>query len=89
MSLKSINPATGETLKTFDVLTDAEIEARIGKAFDAFRDYRLTSFAQRAENMVRAAELLEKKPLKKANGAKKNSRRLLFFQRLKTVDPRT
>ena len=60
MPLTSINPATGETLKTFDVLTDAEIDARIGKAFDAFRDYRLTSFPQRAENMVRAAEILEK-----------------------------
>ena len=59
MPLTSINPATGETLKTFDELTDSEIDAYIGKALDAFRDYRLTTFAQRAENMVRAAEILE------------------------------
>lgn len=61
MSLTSINPATGETLKTFDVLSDADIDDTIAKAFEAFRDYRLTSFAQRAENMVRAAEILEKR----------------------------
>ena len=60
MSLKSINPATGETLKTFDALTDSEIDAMIGRAVDAFSDYRLTTFAQRSENMLNAAEILEK-----------------------------
>jgi succinate-semialdehyde dehydrogenase / glutarate-semialdehyde dehydrogenase len=60
MPLRSINPATGETLKTFDVLTDTEIDAKIGHALDAFRDYRLTTLVQRAENMIHAAEILEK-----------------------------
>jgi len=60
MSLKSINPATGETLKTFESLTDSEIDAMIGRAVDAFSDYRLTTFAQRSENMLNAAEILEK-----------------------------
>jgi|SRR5215471_11877499 len=60
MALKSINPATGETLKTFDSLTDAEIDDRLGRAANAFRDYRLTTFPQRAENMSHAAGILEK-----------------------------
>jgi succinate-semialdehyde dehydrogenase / glutarate-semialdehyde dehydrogenase len=60
MPLKSINPATGETLKIFDLLTDAEIDAKIQHAVDAYHDYRLTTIAQRAENMASAAHILQK-----------------------------
>ncbi|HEX6967195.1 MAG TPA: NADP-dependent succinic semialdehyde dehydrogenase [Gemmatimonadaceae bacterium] len=60
MTIASIDPATGETLKTFQPLTDAEIEARLARAADTFRTYRRTSFEQRAAWMLRAAELLER-----------------------------
>jgi succinate-semialdehyde dehydrogenase/glutarate-semialdehyde dehydrogenase len=59
MSLKSINPATGETIKSFDSLSDSEIDDRIERALNAYRDYRLTLFPQRAESMSRAANILE------------------------------
>ena len=59
MTISSINPATGEVLQTFDSLTDQQLEERIARAFEAYREHRLTSFADRAEKMMRAAEILE------------------------------
>jgi succinate-semialdehyde dehydrogenase/glutarate-semialdehyde dehydrogenase len=58
--LKSINPATGQTLRSFDELADAELAARIANAAAAAAAYRYTSFAERALHMVRAAEILER-----------------------------
>lgn len=59
MAIASINPATGETLKSFTPLTDAEINAKLDDADRAFHTYRLTSFAQRSQWLSRAAEILE------------------------------
>ncbi|MEV6316556.1 NADP-dependent succinic semialdehyde dehydrogenase [Streptomyces sp. NPDC051776] len=59
MPIATVNPTTGETLKTFDALGSEEIEVRLERAHRAFRDHRLTSFARRAELMRRAADLLE------------------------------
>jgi succinate-semialdehyde dehydrogenase/glutarate-semialdehyde dehydrogenase len=59
MPIRSINPATGETIKIFEPLTDAQLEERLQRAADAFRTYRRTSFAERAQNMLHAAEILE------------------------------
>ena len=60
MPLASINPATGETLKTFDELSESVIENKLERAEKAFHDHRLTTFGERAEKMMRAAELLER-----------------------------
>jgi succinate-semialdehyde dehydrogenase/glutarate-semialdehyde dehydrogenase len=60
MAIASINPATGEVLKTFDPLTSAQIEQKLQLATTAFRIHRRTSFADRASKMTRAAEILEK-----------------------------
>jgi succinate-semialdehyde dehydrogenase/glutarate-semialdehyde dehydrogenase len=59
MPIASINPATGETLKTFESLTKAQIEEKLQRASDTFRAYRETSFAERARMMMRAAEILD------------------------------
>ncbi|HEU5184706.1 MAG TPA: NAD-dependent succinate-semialdehyde dehydrogenase [Gemmatimonadaceae bacterium] len=59
MSLRSINPATGELLGTFEEHTSSEVDARVAKAHNAWRRWRTTAFAHRATVMVRAAELLE------------------------------
>jgi succinate-semialdehyde dehydrogenase/glutarate-semialdehyde dehydrogenase len=58
--LKTVNPATGETLRTFDELADAELDARIANAAAAAAAYRYTSFDERAVHMHRAADILEK-----------------------------
>jgi len=59
MGIATINPATGETVKTFSALTDAEIENALALADRAFRDYRRIPFEQRSQWMQSAANLLE------------------------------
>ena len=59
MPIATINPATGETLKTFTPLTDGELEAKLAKAKTVFEAYRRTSFAERAQWMNAAADILE------------------------------
>ena len=56
----SVNPATGETLRTFPPLGEREIEAKLSRAAEAFRDYRRMPFADRAARMIRVAEILER-----------------------------
>jgi succinate-semialdehyde dehydrogenase/glutarate-semialdehyde dehydrogenase len=59
VAIATQNPATGETLKTFDELSDAEVGERIALAAASFATYRLTTFAERCHWMRRAAEILE------------------------------
>jgi succinate-semialdehyde dehydrogenase / glutarate-semialdehyde dehydrogenase len=59
MSIATVNPATGEVVKTFDGHGPEEVEARLQRAVDTFADYRKTSFGQRAGWLTRAAELLD------------------------------
>jgi succinate-semialdehyde dehydrogenase/glutarate-semialdehyde dehydrogenase len=59
MPISSINPATGEVLQDFDSLDQQTLEAKLARAAEAFRAHRLTSFADRAQKMLRAADILE------------------------------
>ena len=59
MPIASINPATGETLKTFASVTEPQLEEKLQRAADTFRSKRRTSFAERAQMMMHAAEILE------------------------------
>lgn len=59
MAIATINPATGETLKTFEPLNDAEIAAKLDLADQAFIKYRHTSFAERASALQAAADILD------------------------------
>ena len=59
MPISSINPATGEVLQDFDSLDQQELEAKLARAAEAFREHRITSFADRAQQVLRAAEILE------------------------------
>jgi succinate-semialdehyde dehydrogenase/glutarate-semialdehyde dehydrogenase len=59
MAITTTNPASGQVLKTFSALTEAEIDARLAKAEATFRTYRRTSFADRSRWMHAAADLLE------------------------------
>ena len=44
MSLQTINPATGETLATYEEMTSDEVRSIIGKVHEAYLGWRLTSF---------------------------------------------
>jgi len=57
--IASINPATGETLRTFDELIPKEVEQRLTRAEAAFQKYKHTSYGDRAAWLTRAAEILE------------------------------
>jgi len=59
VAISSVNPATGEEIRTFDSLTDEQIDEKLQRAADTFREYRKTSFEERAEMLARAAEILE------------------------------
>lgn len=57
--LTSINPATGETIKTYEALRLEDIQRKIDRAGQAFRGWRRTSFAERRRLMENAALALE------------------------------
>ena len=59
MPIATINPATGEMVKSFAPLTDAQLEEKLQKAADTFLSYRKTSFPERAALMRKAASILE------------------------------
>lgn len=59
MTVASVNPATGETLKTFDPLGPEEVDERIALAHRTFREYRRSPFADRARRMNAAADVLD------------------------------
>jgi succinate-semialdehyde dehydrogenase/glutarate-semialdehyde dehydrogenase len=57
--MKSINPATGETLKTFDTLNDAGDEAALAKAQTTFRDFSpRRRLGERTAWLNKAADIL-------------------------------
>jgi succinate-semialdehyde dehydrogenase / glutarate-semialdehyde dehydrogenase len=59
MAIATINPATGERIKSFEPLSEAQIDAKLQRAADTFSEYRRMPFAERARRMTRAAEILE------------------------------
>jgi succinate-semialdehyde dehydrogenase / glutarate-semialdehyde dehydrogenase len=59
LMIASINPATGETLFTFDAMTDAEVDAALARADSAWHMYRRTQLADRARWLAAAAGILE------------------------------
>jgi len=59
MAIATVNPASGETVKTFDEMSDEAVEQRLAAAAAAHARYRLTDFGVRAGWMRRAADLLD------------------------------
>jgi succinate-semialdehyde dehydrogenase / glutarate-semialdehyde dehydrogenase len=59
MAIATINPATGELLKSFEPLSDPQISEKIRRAAEAFPKFRALTFAQRAQMMRKAADILE------------------------------
>ena len=57
--IASVNPASGETLRTFEALNNAQIEDRLARAGAAYRKYRQTAVADRQRWLLAAAQILE------------------------------
>jgi len=58
MSIATINPADGKTVRTFEPYSAARVNEALDRAVTAFRQHRRTSFAERATHMRKAADLL-------------------------------
>ena len=58
MTIKAINPATGEAFASYEAMTDDGVRDAIGKAHQAFLAWRRIGFSDRAALMHRAAQVL-------------------------------
>lgn len=59
MAIATVNPFTGETVKTFQALSDIEIEQKLSLAQAQFLKYRTISLSQRSQWLSEAATILE------------------------------
>jgi succinate-semialdehyde dehydrogenase / glutarate-semialdehyde dehydrogenase len=59
MAIATVNPATGQLVKSFEPLSDSQIEEKLQKAADTFSEYRKVPFAERARMMLKAGAILE------------------------------
>jgi succinate-semialdehyde dehydrogenase/glutarate-semialdehyde dehydrogenase len=59
MAIATINPATGETLTTYEPLSDEALEDKIARAAAAWTTYRLTSVEDRVGWLRSAADVLD------------------------------
>jgi succinate-semialdehyde dehydrogenase/glutarate-semialdehyde dehydrogenase len=59
MAIATVNPVTGETVKTYDEMSRDDVERCLAAAADAHAGYRLTSFDDRAGWMRQAAAILD------------------------------
>jgi succinate-semialdehyde dehydrogenase/glutarate-semialdehyde dehydrogenase len=58
MAYRSVNPYDGKILKTFEELTDKQLEKALATAATCFETWRHTTFAARAAVVARAAAIL-------------------------------
>src|SRR5262245_38452326 len=58
MPFETINPATGQKVKSFAETSDKEIERSLQEADVAFPEWRLADFSRRAARLYAAAKLL-------------------------------
>jgi succinate-semialdehyde dehydrogenase / glutarate-semialdehyde dehydrogenase len=57
--MQSVNPATGDLIETYEMVSEDELELRLARAAESFRSYRRTSIGERAGWMMRAATILD------------------------------
>lgn len=60
-SIRTVNPATGQEEKVFDIMSDAQIDQIIGKADEAFKTWRKTSFSERAAIINKVAAIMRER----------------------------
>jgi len=61
MAYQSVNPYDGKIVKTFDEMTDAQLEKAIATAAAAYETWRHKSYAERAVIIAKAAALMHAK----------------------------
>jgi succinate-semialdehyde dehydrogenase/glutarate-semialdehyde dehydrogenase len=61
MTIRSVNPATEEVLREYEEHGDGDVERALSAAAGAFPAWRERSFAERAEVVARAGDVLEER----------------------------
>ena len=59
--MKTVNPATGETVRSYEEMDPASVERALDEAHDAFLEWRFSDFEARAGLMREAARLLRER----------------------------
>ena len=59
MAIATVNPATGQLVKSFEPMPDSQIEEKIRRAALTFPEFRSLTFAERAGMMKKAGDILE------------------------------
>ncbi|MBW9111898.1 aldehyde dehydrogenase family protein [Microbacterium trichothecenolyticum] len=59
MPIATVNPATGQTIRTFEELTDGELETRLQRAQSAFQVVRRLPLEIRTRALLQAADILD------------------------------
>ena len=59
MAIASVNPATGQVLKSFDPMSDGQVDAALARAVQGFQELRTIPLAQRGTWLNAAADRLE------------------------------
>jgi succinate-semialdehyde dehydrogenase/glutarate-semialdehyde dehydrogenase len=61
MAIESVNPATGDRIKTYEEMTPEQAAAAVADVHAAWKGWRKTSFAERAKPMKSAATILRRR----------------------------
>jgi succinate-semialdehyde dehydrogenase/glutarate-semialdehyde dehydrogenase len=59
--LKSVNPATGEIIQSYPIMSSTEVQSIISSADEAFNMWKTTAFDHRSKLMQKAADILRKR----------------------------
>ena len=59
MSYQSINPFDGKTVKTFETLSDSQLETKLAAAATCFKTWKHKTYKERAVIVAKAAELMK------------------------------
>ncbi|MDR3679290.1 MAG: NAD-dependent succinate-semialdehyde dehydrogenase [Flavipsychrobacter sp.] len=61
MSIQTINPNTNQVVQSFDEMTENAVDAAVAQAESAFKNWRKTSYEQRAALLHKVANLMREK----------------------------
>ncbi|RTY97259.1 NAD-dependent succinate-semialdehyde dehydrogenase [Flavobacterium sp. RSP49] len=61
MPIQTTNPATNKVLKSFDEMTDKQVDDAIAQAANTFQDWKKTSYPERASVLKKVASLMREK----------------------------
>jgi succinate-semialdehyde dehydrogenase / glutarate-semialdehyde dehydrogenase len=59
VAIATVNPATGQQVRSFEPLTGEELDRKLTRAAEVFAEYRWTPFAQRSAMLRRVGQILE------------------------------